>query len=230
MSWRVTRPLRAVSRALSRGGAEGESGNGGAMATPAAPAVAAVVDAAVTEPVPVDDADDLAAPASTAAPPADDVVAEAAVAEAATPPMTVSAARHWVRARLGMPDAAVVVAGGGAGEQSALDRFVELAGRVTQGNTRVSFVWLGKLDGTGSQAQAARLLVETRDLFFVDDRNPAAWLPGMDIYCASADAEADELLATAAAAGLEVVSMADGRPDPERVEDALRKLRGASQG
>lgn len=230
MSWRVTRPLRAVSRALSRGGAEGESGNGGAVAPSVAPAVAAVVDAAVTAPVPVDDTDDLAARASTAAPPADDVVAEAAVVEAATPPMTVSAARHWVRERLGMPDAAVVVAGGGTDEQSELDRFVELAGRVTQGNTRVSFVWLGKLNGTGSHVQAARLLVETRDLFFVDDGNPAAWLPGMDIYCASADAEADELLATAAAAGLEVVSMADGRPDPERVEDALRKLRGARQG
>lgn len=118
-------------------------------------------------------------------------------------PVSRSAARQSVREALGLPDSARVVGGAGAGP--AWERFVELASRVTAGDTRTAFVWLGETslpDGVAGRVPVAAVLASTRDLFIADALTAEVWMRGIDLYCAGPEDEAWRSLAAVCATPL----------------------------
>ncbi|MDR1425161.1 MAG: glycosyltransferase [Azoarcus sp.] len=94
-----------------------------------------------------------------------------------------ASARYWLCEAIGVPDSAIVIAGGGDDLPArALQNFVALADIVTRRNTRACFVWCGRLDDLcADDALVLKLLREVRDLFVLDGQLDAEVFAGADV-------------------------------------------------
>ncbi|MDR0701984.1 MAG: glycosyltransferase [Azoarcus sp.] len=105
--------------------------------------------------------------------------------EAAVPILLRSraAARYWLCEAIGVPDNAIIIAGGGSRQSPpVLQNFVALADIVTRHSTRACFVWCGRPDKLrADDALALKLLREVRDLFVLDVQLEAEVFAGADV-------------------------------------------------
>ncbi|MDR0634469.1 MAG: glycosyltransferase [Azoarcus sp.] len=126
-----------------------------------------------------------------------------------------AAARYWLCEAISVPDGAVIIAGGGSGEQpaAALHNFVALADIVTRHSTRACFVWCGRLDNLRTDdALALRLLREVRDLFVLDAHLEAEVFAGADVLLLPAEAAGRDCN-TGTVAGIPHVDLPLGAPE-----------------
>jgi len=100
-----------------------------------------------------------------------------------------SSARYWLCEVIGVPDASIIIAGGGPDQsQRALQNFIALADSVTRGSTRACFVWCGRLDNLRSDdGFALELLREVGDMFVLDTRLEAEVFAGADVLLLPAE-------------------------------------------
>jgi glycosyltransferase involved in cell wall biosynthesis len=101
-----------------------------------------------------------------------------------------ASARYWLCEAIGMPDAAVVIVGGGPDQsRRALQNFIALADMVTRRSTSACFVWCGHLDNPDADDMLAlNLLREVRDLFVLDTKLDAEVFAGADVLLLPAEA------------------------------------------
>ena len=94
-----------------------------------------------------------------------------------------ASARYWLCEVIGVPDASIIIAGGGPDQsQRALQNFIALADTVTRGSTRACFVWCGRLDNLRPDDEfALKLLREVGDLFVLDTQLEAEVFAGADV-------------------------------------------------
>ncbi|MDR1462741.1 MAG: glycosyltransferase [Azoarcus sp.] len=94
-----------------------------------------------------------------------------------------AAARYWLCEAIGVPDNAIIIAGGGLKQSlPALQSFIALADIVTRHSTRACFVWCGRPDKLRpDDALALKLLREVRDLFVLDVQLEAEVFAGADV-------------------------------------------------
>jgi len=100
-----------------------------------------------------------------------------------------ASARYWLCEVIGVPDASVIIVGGGPNQsQRALQNFIALADAVTRGSTRACFVWCGRLDNLRSDdGFALKLLREVGDLFVLDAQLEAEVFAGADVLLLPAE-------------------------------------------
>lgn len=101
-----------------------------------------------------------------------------------------ASARYWLCEAIGVPDASVIIAGGGPDQsRRALQNFVALADAVACRSARVCFVWCGRLDNLRSDDMLAlELLREVGDLFVLDTQLDAEVFAGADVLLLPAEA------------------------------------------
>ncbi|MCL1826016.1 MAG: hypothetical protein FWG26_08810 [Betaproteobacteria bacterium] len=94
-----------------------------------------------------------------------------------------ASARYWLCEVIGVPDASVIIAGGGPDQsQRALQNFIVLADTVTRSSTKACFVWCGRLDNLRSDdVFVLKLLREVGDLFVLDTQLEAEVFAGADV-------------------------------------------------
>jgi GT2 family glycosyltransferase len=94
-----------------------------------------------------------------------------------------ASARYWLCEVIGVPDASVIIAGGGQNQsQRALQNFIVLADTVTRASTRACFIWCGRLDNLRSDDEfVLKLLREVGDLFVLDTQLEAEIFAGADV-------------------------------------------------
>jgi GT2 family glycosyltransferase/glycosyltransferase involved in cell wall biosynthesis len=102
-----------------------------------------------------------------------------------------AAARYWLCEAIGVPDGAVIIAGGGPDQPPrALENFIALAGFVTRQSTKACFVWCGRQDSlSASDALTLKLLREVRDMIVLDVKLDAAVFAGADVLLLPAAGE-----------------------------------------
>ncbi len=100
-----------------------------------------------------------------------------------------ASARYWLCEVIGVPDASVIIAGGGPDQsQRALQNFIALADTVTRRSTRACFVWCGRLDNLRPiDAFALKLLREVGDLFVLDTQLDVEVFTGADVLLLPAE-------------------------------------------
>ncbi|MDR2924803.1 MAG: glycosyltransferase [Azoarcus sp.] len=100
-----------------------------------------------------------------------------------------ASARYWLCEAIGVPDASVIIAGGGPDQsQRALQNFVALADAVAYRSARACFVWCGRLDNLRSDDMLAlELLREVGDLFVLDTQLDAEVFAGADVLLLPAE-------------------------------------------
>ncbi|MCL2161328.1 MAG: hypothetical protein FWH56_05505 [Betaproteobacteria bacterium] len=100
-----------------------------------------------------------------------------------------ASARFWLCEAIGVPDASIIIAGGGQDQsQRALQNFIALAATVTRSCTCACFVWCGWLDNLRpDDAFALKLLRETGDLFVLDALLDAEVFAGADVLLLPAE-------------------------------------------
>jgi len=100
-----------------------------------------------------------------------------------------ASARYWLCEVIGVPDASVIIAGGGPDQsQRALRNFIALADTVTRSSTRACFVWCGRLDNLRSDdAFALKSLREVGDFFVLDTQLDAEVFAGADVLLLPAE-------------------------------------------
>jgi len=100
-----------------------------------------------------------------------------------------ASARYWLCEVIGMPDASIIITGGGPDQsQRALQNFIALANTVTRGSTRACFVWCGRLDNLRhDDGFALKLLCEVGDLFVLDTQLEAEVFAGSDVLLLPAE-------------------------------------------
>ena len=100
-----------------------------------------------------------------------------------------ASARYWLCEVIGVPDASVIIVGGGSDQsQRALQNFIVLADTVTRGSTRACFVWCGRLDNLRSDdAFILKLLREVGKLFVLDTQLEAEVFAGADVLLLPAE-------------------------------------------
>jgi GT2 family glycosyltransferase len=101
-----------------------------------------------------------------------------------------ASARYWLCEVIGVPDAAVIIVGGGPDQsQRALQNFIALADTVTRSSTRACFVWCGRLDNLRSDDTfALKFLRKVGDLFVLDTHLDAEVFAGADVLLLPAEA------------------------------------------
>jgi GT2 family glycosyltransferase len=100
-----------------------------------------------------------------------------------------ASARYWLCEVIGVPDASVIIVGGGPDQsQRALQNFIALADTVTRNSTRACFVWCGRLDNLRSDdAFPLKLLHKVGDLFMLDTHLDAEVFAGADVLLLPAE-------------------------------------------
>jgi hypothetical protein len=101
-----------------------------------------------------------------------------------------ASARYWLCEVIGVPDASVIIAGGGPDQsQRALQNFIALADTVTRSSARACFVWCGRLDNLRQDdIFILRLLREAGDFFVLDTQQDAEVFAGADVLLLPAEA------------------------------------------
>ncbi|MCL2590277.1 MAG: hypothetical protein FWD67_05180 [Betaproteobacteria bacterium] len=100
-----------------------------------------------------------------------------------------ASARYWLCEVIGVPDASVIIVGGGSDQsQRVLQNFIALADTVTRGSTRACFVWCGRLDNLRpDDAFTLKLLREVGNLFVLDTQLEAEVFAGADVLLLPAE-------------------------------------------
>jgi GT2 family glycosyltransferase len=98
-------------------------------------------------------------------------------------------ARYWLCEVIGVPDASVIIVGGGPDQsQRALQNFIALADTVTRSSTRACFVWCGRLDNLRpDDIFALKSLRNADDLFVLDMQLDAEVFAGADVLLLPAE-------------------------------------------
>jgi hypothetical protein len=101
-----------------------------------------------------------------------------------------ASARYWLCEVIGVPDASVIIVGGGPDQsQRALQNFIALAGTVTRSSARACFVWCGRLDNLRpDDGFAMKFLRKVGDLFVLDTHLDAEVFAGADVLLLPAQA------------------------------------------